>query len=75
MKMSSRVGFAKATEGITTGNLTSGDLGGDVEGGDRDLCEGGGGKRQCEHFSRLNVCVSGVDSSAPPDEAGPVARS
>lgn len=43
MQMSSQVVFAKATEGITR-NLTSGDLGGDVEGGDRDLCGGGGAK-------------------------------
>lgn len=44
MRMSSRGVFAKAAEGIR-GNLTSGDLGGDVEGGDRDLCEGGGGQK------------------------------
>lgn len=37
-KWARSVAFAEATEGITR-NLTSGDLGGDVEGGDRDLCE------------------------------------
>lgn len=58
-KMSSQmdVVLAKATEGITP-NLTSGDLGGDVEGGERDLCgeaKNTGDAQNPSSFSRLKV--------------------
>lgn len=49
--------LAKATEGITP-NLTSGDLGGDVEGGERDLCGEAKNTDDAQNpssFSRLKV--------------------